>query len=79
MSENLSKLQNIISQQLGVKLEDVQLSSSLVDDLNADSLDVIELFMSVEEDFEVEIPDAEAERATTVQDVLNLVDKYVKA
>ena len=61
------RVKKIIVDQLGVKAEDVKLESNFIDDLGADSLDTVELVMAFEEEFELEIPDEEAEKITTVQ------------
>ena len=69
------KIQKIISEQLGIDPQEVKLESSFVDDLGADSLDVVELIMALETEFDLEIPDEEAEKVKTVG---NVVD-YIKA
>ena len=61
-------------QQLGVGEEEVTLSASFIDDLGADSLDTVELVMAFEEEFEIEIPDEEAEKIATVEDAVNYID-----
>ncbi len=65
------KVQKIVCEQLGVSTEEVKLEASFIDDLGADSLDTVELVMAFEEEFEIEIPDEEAE---TIQTVKNAVD-----
>ena len=70
-----SKMIDIIVEQLSVDREKVVSGASFVDDLGADSLDLVELIMAMEEEFDVEIPDEEAEKITTVQDAINFVDK----
>ncbi len=71
-NENLeARLKNIIAEQLGVDESRVVPSASFTDDLEADSLDLVELIMSLEEEFGVEIPDEDAERITTVGDAVN--------
>ncbi len=62
------KVRNIIADQLGVGEEEIKITSSFIDDLGADSLDIVELVMAMEEEFEVEIPDEEAENIKTVQE-----------
>ncbi|HBD11007.1 MAG TPA: acyl carrier protein, partial [Porticoccaceae bacterium] len=62
------------AEQLGVKEEDVKPDSSFVDDLGADSLDTVELIMALEEEFDTEIPDEEAEKLTTVEDAINYIN-----
>ncbi len=74
MSETLGRVQNIIVDQLGVDEGEVKLEASFIDDLGADSLDVVELVMALEEEFDVEIPDADAERITTVAEVVKYLD-----
>ncbi len=71
----LDKIKEIIVDQLGVDEEDVKLEASFIDDLGADSLDIVELIMALEEEFDMEIPDEEAEKISTVG---NVVD-YIKA
>ena len=68
------KVKRIIVEQLGVEEEDIQTDSSFIEDLGADSLDIVELIMAIEEEFDIEIPDSEAEKITTVG---NAVD-YIK-
>jgi acyl carrier protein len=68
------KVKDIIVEQLGVDPERVKPESSFIDDLGADSLDIVELVMAMEEEFDLEIPDTDAEKLKTVQDVLNYVE-----
>jgi acyl carrier protein len=75
MSSIEDQVRNIVAEQLGVKEEEVTAEASFVDDLGADSLDTVELVMALEEAFECEIPDDEAEKITTVQ----LAIDYIKA
>lgn len=63
----------VISQQLGIKSEDIKPEHHLIDDLKADSLDVVELVMEVEKEFEIEVPDSEAEKLMTVQSIIDKV------
>jgi acyl carrier protein len=67
------KVKEIIVEQLGVEEEDVAMESSFIDDLGADSLDVVELIMALEEEFDLEIPDSEAEKIQTVGDVVDYI------
>jgi acyl carrier protein len=67
MSDIEQKVKSIVAEQLGVKIEEISSDSSFVDDLGADSLDTVELVMALEEEFETEIPDDDAEKITTVQ------------
>ncbi|NLU53158.1 MAG: acyl carrier protein [Clostridiaceae bacterium] len=69
------KVKEIIVEQLGVDESDVKMESSFIDDLGADSLDIVELIMALEEEFDLEIPDKEAEKITTVGDAV----EYIKA
>ena len=70
------KVKEIIVEQLGVKSSDVSASASFVDDLGADSLDTVELVMKFEEDFDIEIPDEDAEQIQTVQDAINYIQTH---
>jgi acyl carrier protein len=72
------RVKKIVAEQLGVKLEDVKNESSFVDDLGADSLDTVELVMALEEEFETEIPDEEAEKINTVQAAIDYVTANTK-
>ncbi|MGL4712349.1 MAG: acyl carrier protein, partial [Shewanella sp.] len=73
MSNIEERVKKIIVEQLGVKEEDVKPAASFVDDLGADSLDTVELVMALEEEFDTEIPDEEAEKITTVQAAIDYV------
>ena len=70
----VDKVKAIIVEQLGAEEEDVKVDSSFVDDLGADSLDIVELVMALEEEFELEIPDEDAEKIRTVGEAV----KYIK-
>ncbi|MBS4539764.1 acyl carrier protein [Clostridium sp. D2Q-11] len=70
----LEKLKNIIAEQLDVEKEDIKLESSFQNDLGADSLDVVELIMAIEEDFEIEIPDEDAEKISIVKDAVDYIN-----
>ncbi len=72
------RLKTIIAEQLGVDEERVVPSASFADDLEADSLDLVELIMSIEEEFGVEIPDEEAEKIATVADAMNYLESHTK-
>jgi acyl carrier protein len=74
MSNVEERVKKIVAEQLGVK-EDIANDASFVDDLGADSLDTVELVMALEEEFECEIPDEEAEKITTVQQAIDYVEK----
>jgi len=74
MSSAEERVRKIVIEQLGVKEEEVTNSASFIDDLGADSLDTVELVMALEEEFECEIPDEDAEKITTVQQALDYVN-----
>ena len=69
------KVRDIVVEQLGVEADEVQIESTFIDDLGADSLDIVELIMAFEEEFNIEIPDEAAEKIKTVQDVVNYIDQ----
>jgi len=69
------KVKQIIVEQLGVDEGEVTASASFVDDLGADSLDTVELVMALEEEFEIEIPDEDAEKITTVQQAIDYISE----
>lgn len=68
------KIKDIIVEQLGVDPERVKPEASFIEDLGADSLDIVELIMAMEEEFSIEIPDEDAEKLKTVNDVMKYVD-----
>lgn len=70
-----SRIKEIISDQLGLHEDDVKNDANFVDDLGADSLDIVELIMAMEEEFEMEIPDEEAEKILAVQDAIDYVSQ----
>ena len=74
MSSVEDQVRAIIAEQLGVKVDEIKQDASFVDDLGADSLDTVELVMALEEEFETEIPDEEAEKITTVQNAIDFVN-----
>ena len=74
MSNIEDRVRKIVAEQLGVKEEEVKAEASFVDDLGADSLDTVELVMALEEEFETEIPDEEAEKITTVQLAIDYIN-----
>jgi acyl carrier protein len=77
--ENIEqRVKKIVAEQLGVNESEIKTESSFVDDLGADSLDTVELVMALEEEFECEIPDEEAEKITTVQQAIDYVNAHVK-
>jgi len=79
MSSLQPRVQKIIEEQLGVDPDRVKPEASFIDDLGADSLDIVELVMAMEEEFDLEIPDEEAEKLRTVQDVYSYVEGKGKA
>ena len=76
MSSVEERVRKIVVEQLGVTEEQVTTSASFVDDLGADSLDTVELVMALEEEFECEIPDEEAEKITTMQLALDYINSH---
>ncbi len=77
MSNIEARVKKIIVEQLGVKEDQVVNTASFVDDLGADSLDTVELVMALEEEFECEIPDEDAEKITTVQQAIDYVTAHL--
>jgi len=73
------RLKKIVVEQLGVDEDEVKPEASFVDDLNADSLDLVELIMSLEEEFGTEISDEDAEKIRTVQDAVDYIDEHSQA
>src|SRR4030095_11200761 len=73
MSSVEDQVRGIIAEQLGLKADEIKNDASFVDDLGADSLDTVELVMALEEEFETEIPDEEAEKITTVQHAIDYI------
>ena len=69
------KVGDIVVDQLGVEADEVNIDSTFIDDLGADSLDIVELIMAFEEEFGIEIPDEAAEKIKTVQDVVSYIDQ----
>jgi len=74
MSNVEDRVRKIVAEQLGVKLDEITNDSSFVEDLGADSLDTVELVMALEEEFETEIPDEDAEKITKVQEAIDYVN-----
>ncbi|MBW2147474.1 MAG: acyl carrier protein [Deltaproteobacteria bacterium] len=70
------KVIDIIMRELGVNVEDVKMDSTFVEDLGADSLDIVELVMKFEDEFNLEIPDEDAEKIQTVQDAVNYLQSH---
>ena len=77
MSDIESRVKKIVAEQLGVAEADIKNESSFVDDLGADSLDTVELVMALEDEFEMEIPDEQAEKITTVQQAIDYINTHV--
>ena len=75
MATTTEKIKSTVADQLGVKEDEVVTTASFVEDLGADSLDVVELVMALEEEFELEIPDEDAEKLETVQHVIDYVEE----
>ena len=75
----LEKIKLIVSEQLNISPEKITPESSIIDDLGADSLDVVELVMALEENFGVEIPDEEAEKIATIGDIVNYIESHKNA
>ena len=69
----LEKVKEVIVEQLGVEDQNIKLDTSFIDDLGADSLDIVELIMALEEEFDMQIPDSEAEKISTVNDVVEYI------
>ena len=75
--EVFEKVKNIIVEQLGATESSVTMEASFIDDLGADSLDIVELIMALEEEFDTEIPDADAEKVVTVGDVVDYIKDHL--
>ncbi len=78
MDNIVERVKKIVAEQLGVNEAEIKNESSFVDDLGADSLDTVELVMALEEEFETEIPDEEAEKITTVQQAVDYINAHLK-
>lgn len=74
--EIFQKLKTIVVDQLGVNEENVTMEATFVDDLAADSLDIVELIMNIEEEFDLEIPDSDAEKIVTIGDVVKYIEEH---
>lgn len=79
MSDIEQRVKKIVAEQLGVAEDEIKLESSFVDDLGADSLDTVELVMALEDEFEIEIPDEQAENITTVQQAVDYATKNMQS
>ena len=75
----LERVRKVLMEQLEVSEDEVTPSANIVDDLGADSLDVVEIVMGLEEEFDIEVSDQDAEKLPTVQDIVNYVDEKAKA
>lgn len=75
--EVFEKVKNIIVEQLGATESSVTMEASFIDDLGADSLDIVELIMALEEEFDTEIPDTDAEKVVTVGDVVEYIKEHI--
>ena len=71
------KVKKVLAEQLGIDESVITLDSSFVDDLGADSLDIVELIMGLETEFDIEIPDEEAEKITTVGDAVDYIKEHI--
>lgn len=76
MTDVAERVKRIVSEQLGVKEEELTNSSSFINDLGADSLDTVELVMALEEEFDTEIPDEDAEKIATIQDAIDYINAH---
>lgn len=76
MSTTEERVRKLVCEQLGVKEDEVTPEASFVEDLGADSLDTVELVMALEEEFETEIPDEEAEKITTMKEAINYIEAH---
>ena len=76
MSTTEDRVRKLVCEQLGVKEDEVTPEASFVEDLGADSLDTVELVMALEEEFETEIPDEEAEKITTMKEAINYIEAH---
>jgi acyl carrier protein len=76
MAVDMEKICEIVAEQLGVDVEEVNPEASFVDDLGADSLDTVELVMALEEEFGIEIPDEDAENISTVGDAISYIESH---
>lgn len=76
--EIFQKLKTIVVDHLGVNEENVTMEATFVDDLAADSLDIVELVMTIEEEFDLEIPDSDAEKIVTIGDVVKYIEEHLR-
>lgn len=73
----LDKIKEMIVEQLGVSADDIELDTNLMRDLEADSLDAVEIIMAIEDEYDIEIPDEDAEKFQTVNDIVSYVEKAI--
>ena len=71
------KVKEIMAEQLDVDIDSITLDTSFINDLESDSLDIVELIMAIEEEFDIEVPDEEAEKISTVQDAVNYIEDVI--
>ncbi|MFH1468901.1 MAG: acyl carrier protein [Pseudomonadota bacterium] len=76
MDDIVARVKRLIAENLGVNVEEVRPDASFIDDLGADSLDIVELVMAIEKEFDIEIPDEEAEEISTVQDAIDYIQGH---
>jgi acyl carrier protein len=72
------KVRDIVSEQLGIDADEISMESSFMDDLGADSLDIVELIMALESEFDLEIPDEDAEKISVVSDVVDYIKSHTE-
>ena len=77
--ETIEKVKELIAQSLGVSREEIRPDASFIDDLGADSLDIVELVMLIEKEFNIEIPDEDAEKIATVQHAIDYINEHLPA
>lgn len=75
--EVVAKVVDLISSSLGVSPDEIEASNSFIDDLGADSLDIVDLVILIEKEFDIEIPDEDAEKITTVQDAVDYINDHL--
>ena len=73
----LDKIKEMIVEQLGVSADEIQPETNLMKDLEADSLDAVEIIMAIEDEYDIEIPDEDAEKFQTISDIVNYVEKAI--
>lgn len=78
MSTVNERVKKIVAEQLGLEIKDIKDDASFVNDLGADSLDTVELVMALEEEFEIEIPDEQAEKISTIKEAVDHIEKHLK-